>query len=98
MANLYVEVKITWVFDRSPASFSFYADPNCDAFNTGRFTDSFTVYTMVQAIGNESVTFSKLRADLVERYRYSMAVVETKKITRAQYIDAIERLREECAA
>ena len=98
MANLYVEVKITWVFDRSPASFSFYSDPNCDAFNMGRFSDSFTVYTMVQAIGNEAVTFAKLRADLFEKYRDRMAVVETRKITRGQYLGAIERLREECAA
>jgi len=98
MANLYVEIKITWVFGRSPASFSFYADPNCNAFTSGRFDDSITTYEKVEAIGNESVTLSKLRADLAERYRHRMAVVYAQKITRAQYFDAIERLREECAA
>lgn len=98
MANLYVEVKITWVFDRSPASFSFYSDPNCDAFTSGRFDDSITTYEKVEAIGNESVTLSKLRADLSERYRHRMAVVYANRITYAQYIAAIERLREECAA
>ena len=98
MANLYVEVKITWVFGRSPASFSFYSDPNCDAFTSGRFDDSITSYEKVEAVGNEVVTLSKLRSDLVERYRHRMAVVYAKKITRSQYLDAIERLREECAA
>lgn len=98
MANLYVEVKITWVFQTSPASYLFYADSKCDAFNMGRFSDSFTVYTMVEAIGNESVTMSKLKRDLFERYRDRMAVVETRRITRSQYVEAIERLREECAA
>lgn len=98
MASMYVQVKITWVFETSPASYSFYADPTSDAFTTGRFDDSFTVYAKVEAVGNESVTLSKIKADLMEKYRGRMAVVHTRRITHAQYIEGQERLREECAA
>jgi hypothetical protein len=98
MANVYVEIKVTWYFGKSPTRCSFYDDKKCDAFNFGRFTDSVTSYAIVQAIGNESVTISKLKSDLLQKYRYEMAVPDVKRISRADYIAAIERLREECAA
>ena len=98
MANLYVEVKITWFFGTSPANYLFYSDSKCDAFWSGRFSDSFTNYAIVEAVGNESITLAKLERDLMEKYRDRMAVVEVKRVTHAQYVDAIETLSEECAA
>jgi hypothetical protein len=98
VSNIYVEVKIVWFFDRSPANAKFYADMNCDAFNMGKFTDSFTVYSVIPLRGNEAISLSQYKNDLYERYRDRMATVTVVKISRADYIKAIERLREECAA
>jgi hypothetical protein len=98
VSNIYVEVKITWFFERSPAEYLFYADSKCDAFTMGRFTDSFTVYSVIPLIGNEAVSLSQFKNDLYERYRDRMAAVSVLKISRSDYVKAIERLREECAA
>ena len=80
MANLYVRVKITWFFQTSPASFSFYADPNCDAFTSGRFDDSRTHYAVVEIVGNEALTLSRLKADLAETFRQRAVVWDVKPI------------------
>jgi hypothetical protein len=96
MANLYVEVKITWFFQTSPASFSFYADPNSDAFTSGRFDDSRTHYAVVEIVGNEALTLAQLKADLSEKFRHQPAVWEVKPIRKYEYIAGIERLKEEC--
>jgi hypothetical protein len=98
MANIYVEVKITWFFETSPSNAKFYSDLKCDAFNSGRFTDSFTVYSIVPLIGNESVALSQYKNDLYEKYRDRMASVSVLRISRSDYVKAIERLRQECAA
>jgi hypothetical protein len=96
MANLYVEVKITWFFQTSPASFSFYADPNSDAFTDGRFSDSRTHYAVVEIVGNEALTLAQLKADLSEKFRHQPAVWEVKKIRKHEYLQGVERLKEEC--
>ena len=98
MANIYVEVKITWFFETSPSNAKFYSDLNCDAFNMGKFTDSFTVYSVIPLRGNEAISLAQYKNDLYERYRDRMATVTVVKISRADYVKAIERLREECAA
>lgn len=98
MSNIYVEIKITWFFDSSPASAKWYSDLRCDAFNSGRFTDSFTVYSVIPLIGNESVSLSNYKNELYEKYRSRMAAVSVVRISRSEYLKAIERLREECAA
>jgi hypothetical protein len=98
MSNIYVEVKITWFFETSPSNAKFYSDLKCDAFNSGRFTDSFTVYSIIPLIGNESVALSQYKNDLYEKYRDRMASVSVLRISRADYVKAIERLRQECAA
>ena len=98
MSNIYVEVKITWFFDTSPSTAKFYSDLKCDAFSMGRFTDSFTVYSVIPLIGNESIALANYRNDLYERYRDRMANVAVVRISRADYVKAIERLRQECAA
>jgi hypothetical protein len=98
MANIYVEVKITWFFETSPSNAKFYSDLKCDAFSSGRFTDSFTVYSIVPLIGNESVALSQYKNDLYEKYRDRMASVSVLRISRSDYVKAIERLRQECAA
>jgi hypothetical protein len=93
-----VEVKITWFFDRSPANYLFYADAKCDAFNMGKFTDSFTVYSVIPLRGNEAISLSQFKSDLYEKYRDRMASVSVLRISRGDYVKAIERLREECTA
>lgn len=97
-SHIYVEIKVTWFFERSPTRFAFYDCPNCDAFNHGRFSDSITQYELVEVIGNEAVTLSRLRAIVDQKYRYDMAIAEVRKITKRDYIAAMERLAEECAA
>jgi hypothetical protein len=95
MANLYVRVKITWFFQTSPASFSFYSDPNCDAFTSGRFDDSRTHYAVVEIVGNEALTLSKLKADLAETFQHRAVVWDVKPIRKYEYLEGIERLKEE---
>ena len=98
MANLYVEVKITWFFQTSPANYLFYADPNSDAFTDGRFSDSRTHYAVVEIVGNEALTLAQLKADLSEKFRHQPAVWEVKKIRKHEYLQGVERLKEECTA
>ena len=98
VSNIYVEVKITWFFDASPANAKWYSDLRCDAFNSGRFTDSFTVYSVIPLLGNEAVSLSNYKNDLYERYRTRLCAVSVVRISRGDYLKAIERLREECAA
>lgn len=97
MSNLYVEVKITWFFESSPANSKWYSDLKCDAFAMGRFTDSFTVYSVIPLRGNEAISIANYKNDLYERYRSKMTAVSVVKISRSDYLKAIERLREECA-
>lgn len=94
---IYAEIKVTWFFEKSPTRFAFYDDKNCDAFNCGRFSDSITQYELVEVVGNESVTMARLRAIIDQKYRYDMAIAEVRKITKRDYIAAMERLAEECA-
>lgn len=95
---IYVEIKVTWFFEKSPTRFAFYDNKNCDAFNDGRFSDSITQYELVEVVGNEAVTLSRLRAIIDQKYRYDMAIADVRKISKRDYIAAIERLAEECAA
>jgi hypothetical protein len=96
MANLYVQVKITWFFQTSPANYLFYADPNSDAFTDGRFSDSRTHYAVVEIVGNEALTLARLKADLAETFRHRAVVWDVKPIRKHEYIAGIERLNEEC--
>jgi hypothetical protein len=97
MASLYVEVKVTWFFQTSPANYLFYADPKCDAFTDGRFSDSRTHYAVVEIVGNESLTLARLKADLAETFRHRAAVWEVRPIRKYEYLEGIERLKgEEC--
>jgi hypothetical protein len=97
MASLYVEVKVTWFFQTSPANYLFYADSKCDAFTDGRFSDSRTHYAVVEIVGNESLTLARLKADLSEKFRHQLAAWEVRPIRKSEYLDGIERLKEECA-
>jgi hypothetical protein len=98
VSNIYVEVKITWFFDTSPSNAKWYSDLKCDAFNSGRFTDSFTVYSVIPLRGNEAISLADFKRDLYEKYRDRMAAISVVRISRSDYIRAVERLREECAA
>jgi hypothetical protein len=93
--TIYVEAKVTWFFEKSPTKYLFYADSDCDSFKFGRFDDSITTYEEVEVIGNETITFAKLKSEREQMFRHRMAVVEPKKIKYHEYIDAIERLKEE---
>lgn len=98
VSSIYVEVKIIWFFERSPANASFYSDLKCEAFSTGKFSDSFTDYHVVPLIGNESISMANFKNDLYERYRDRMAAVSVLRISRADYLDAIEKQKEEWVA